>query len=133
MQGHGDDVRHQNKGYADGPCGQRAPEQAVSKEDPVAGAECDFRRTNPPGLGRSQRGRFAGQEVQPRKEIEVEASNAHDGVVGVLLVGDKGVGNGIPDKGEAVVIAGTKRAEEGRACGEERHVLDIRIVLLDER
>lgn len=117
MQGHGDDVRHQDKGHTDGPCWQRAPEQAVSKEDPVAGAECYLRRTNPPCLGRSQRGRFAGQEVQPREKIEVEASNAHDGVVGVLLVGDEGVGNGIPDKSE-VVVAGSKRSEEGRAGGE---------------
>lgn len=68
--------------------------------------------------------------MQPRQKIEVEASNAHDRVVRVLLIGNEGVCHGVPDKDEAIIVGGTDRPKEGRACGEEGDVLNIRIVLL---
>jgi hypothetical protein len=41
--------------------------------------------------------------VEPREEVEVEAGDAHDRVVGVALVGHEEVGGGVPDEGEVVV------------------------------
>lgn len=67
--------------------------------------------------------------MQPGEKVEVEASNAHDWVVGVFLVWDQELGGGVPDKGE-VVVARANRLEEGGAGGEQGEVLDVRIVFL---
>ena len=42
--------------------------------------------------------------MKPREEVEVEASDAHNRVVCVLLVRNEEVGGGIPVKDEAVVV-----------------------------
>lgn len=44
--------------------------------------------------------------MQPGEEVEVEAGDAHDRVVGVFLVGNENVGGGIPGEDEAVVVGG---------------------------
>lgn len=64
-----------------------------------------------------------------RQNVQVEASYAHDGVVCVFLVADGEVGCLVPDEGE-IVVARVDRLEEGRASGEQRYVLDVRIMFL---
>lgn len=54
MQRHGDDVGNQDKGDANGPCRQCAPEEDITKQEPVAGHEDYLGRTNPPGLAASE-------------------------------------------------------------------------------
>ena len=55
--------------------------------------------------------------MQPGEEVEVEASDAHDRIIGVFLVGDEEIGGGIPREDEAVVIGGNNGAEEFRGSG----------------
>lgn len=69
--------------------------------------------------------------MEPGQEVEVETGDAHDGVVGVFLVSDGDVGEGVPRVGE-VVVGGVNRLEERRGGGEERHVLDVGVVFLLE-
>jgi hypothetical protein len=68
--------------------------------------------------------------VQPREQVEVEASDAHNRIVGVPLVRHHKIGYGVPHKSEIVVIRGTDGPEEGGTCGEEGNILDIRIMFL---
>lgn len=129
VKGHSDNVRDEDEADADGPRGERAPDEEVAKDVPVAGHHGDFGGADPPG-GRVAEGRGLGrEEVQPREEVEVEARHAHDGVVRVLLEGDEEVGGGVPDEGE-VVVGGEDAAEKGGRGGEEGDVLDIGVVFL---
>jgi hypothetical protein len=66
--------------------------------------------------------------MKPREEIKVEASNCHYRVIRINLVLNQEIGSSIPDKGKAVVVGGVKGLEKGRACGEERNVLNIGVV-----
>lgn len=70
--------------------------------------------------------------MQPGEEVEVEAGDAHDRVVGVFLVGNENVGGGIPGEDEAVVVGGDDGFEEFRGGGEEGNVLDVGVVFLLE-
>ena len=110
VQRHRDDVRDEDEADTDGPCGERAPEEEVAEDIPIAGHHGDFDGADPPGGRVAEGGGLGGKEVQPREEVEVEARDAHDGVVGVFLVGDEEVGGGVPDKGE-VVVGGEDTAE----------------------
>lgn len=65
--------------------------------------------------------------MSPRKKVEVETSDAHDGIISVLLVRDDNFGSLVPHKGE-LVVGGTERLEEGRTGREERDILDIGVV-----
>lgn len=67
--------------------------------------------------------------MQPREEVQVEAGDAHDGIISETLVGNEKVGGGIPDKSK-VVVSRTKGLEERGASSKERNVLDIGIVFL---
>jgi len=67
--------------------------------------------------------------VQPGEEVEVEAGDAHDGVVGVVLVLHGPVGGAVPVVGE-VVVAGVEGVEEGGGGGEYGDVLDVGVVFL---
>ncbi len=109
VQGHGDDVRDQDEGDAEGPGRDGAPEQEVAEDEPVAEHEGYFGRSRPGR--RSEVGGAGGKKVQPREEIEVEAGDAHDGVVGVMLVLNRIVGGFVPDEGE-IVVAGVDGFEE---------------------
>lgn len=125
VQRHCDDVRDEHERDAQGPGGEGAPEEAVAEEGPVAEHECDLGRARPGG-GAEVCG--AGrQQVQPGEEVEVEAGDGHDGVVGVGLVADGEVGEGVPDVGE-VVVGGVEGLEEGGGGGEEGDVLDVGVV-----
>jgi hypothetical protein len=103
VQRHGDDVRDENEGDAGGPVGESAPEEAVAEEEPVANHEGNLSRADPPSSALSKLRGLLGEHVEPREEVEVETSNAHDWVVGVALVGHEEVGGGVPDEGEVVV------------------------------
>lgn len=126
---HRDNVRDEDEADADGPCGERAPDEEVAEDVPVAGHHGDFGGANPPGGRVAERRGLGREEVQPREEVKIEARDAHDGVVRVCLEGDEEVGGGVPDEGE-VVVRGEDAAEEGGRRGEEGDVLDIGVVFL---
>jgi hypothetical protein len=126
VQKHGDAVGNEDKSNSDGPGGESAPQKSVAKDGPVASHEGNLNRAGPPS--RAKVGGTGGHEVEPGEEVEVEASNGHDGVVRVLLVGDEEVGGGIPDKGK-VVKGAQDGAEVGGRGGEEGHVLEIGVML----
>ena len=129
VQRHCDNVRHEHKHDADGPSGKRSPKQAVSEQKPIARHECDLRGSNPPRLATTQARRPFRKNMKPRQEVEVEPSDAHDGVVGISLVRHEEVGGSVPNECE-VVVAGSKGLEEARASSEEGDVLNIGIVFL---
>lgn len=103
VQRHGDDVRDENEDDTGGPVGESAPDEAVAEEEPVASHEGNLGRANPPGSALSKLRGLLGKDVKPREEVEVEAGDAHDRVVGVALVGHEEIGDGVPDEGEVVV------------------------------
>ncbi|KFY90677.1 hypothetical protein V500_05015 [Pseudogymnoascus sp. VKM F-4518 (FW-2643)] len=127
VERHGDDVGDEDKGHAEGPGGEREPEEAVAEKVPVAGHEEHFGGAGPGGC--SLVGGARGDQVQPREEVEVEARDSHDGVVGVFLESDGDLGGAVPDEVE-VVVAGADGLEEHGGVGEEGDVLDIRVVNL---
>lgn len=129
MQRHGDDVGNQDEGDANGPCRQCAPEEHVAKQEPVAGHEDYLGGTNPPGFAASKGRRRLREDMSPREKVEVETSDAHDGIISVLLVRDDNFGSLVPHKGE-LVVGGTEGLEEGRAGSEERDILDVGVVFL---
>ena len=51
--------------------------------------------------------------MRPGKEIEVEARDGHDGIVGVLLEADGELGECVPGEDETAVVAGLDGGEEG--------------------
>lgn len=51
--------------------------------------------------------------MEPGENVKVEAGYAHDWVVSVVLILYGQVGSFVPDVGK-VVVAGMKRAKEGR-------------------
>ena len=109
MQRHGDDVRDQDKGDAYRPVRKCAPHQTVAEPKPIAGDESHLGRTHPRCDAASAF--WSGDEVMNGEYVEVEASDAHHRVVGVLLVLNRNVGKGVPDEGE-VVICRMERLDE---------------------
>jgi hypothetical protein len=128
VQEHRHTVRDQHEADADRPRWQRAPQQAVAEERPVTRHHGQLDGARPPG-GAKVRGTWR-EQVQPGEEVEVEASNGHDRVIGIFLVGDEEVGRSVPDEGE-VVEGGEDGFEVGGGCGKERDVLNVRVVFLD--
>ncbi len=126
VQGHGDDVRHEHKGNAQGPGGDAAPEQAIPKKEPVAAHKSNLHRPSP-GCG-AEVCATAREQMAPGKDVEIEAGDAHYRVVGVGLVGDGEGGELVEEVGE-VVVGGVEGAQEGGRGGEERDVLDVWVVL----
>ena len=64
----------------------------------------------------------------PGEDVEVEAGDAHDGVVGVFLPRNSKLGELVPEVRE-IVIGGVHVAQEGRGSSEEGDVLDVGVVL----
>ncbi len=127
VQGHGNDVRQQDKTDASWPIRKCEPYDAVAKPEPVAYHESELSGSNPGCHATFRPGR--SKEVMKREYVEVEARHTHDRIVGIVLVGHCKVGDLIPHKSE-VVVGGMNRFEERRTCGEEWYVLEVRIVLL---
>lgn len=127
VQRHGDNVGDENEGYADGPGGECEPEESVAEEVPVAGHEEHLGGASP-GCRALVGGTWRDQ-VQPREEVEIEARNTHDGVVGVFLELDGDLASAVPGEVK-VVVGGADGLEEHGGVGEEGDVLDIWIVNL---
>lgn len=125
MERHGDDMRHQHECDAEGPGGDRKPEEAVAEEVPVASHEEDFGGARPRCCALV--GGARGDQVKPGEEVEVEARDAHDGVVGVFLELDGDLAGAVPGEVE-VVVGGVEGLEEHGGVGEEGDVLDVRVV-----
>lgn len=70
--------------------------------------------------------------MQPREKVEIEASHGHDGVVYVFLVWDNEISSSVPDEDKVVVVGGPKRSKERRTGGEERDILDVWVVFLND-
>lgn len=126
VEEHGDAVRDENEADAGRPVGEGAPEQAVAKDGPEARHEGHLEVAGPPG-GAELRG-ARREQVRPREEVEVEAGDAHDGVISVLLPGHEHVGGLVPNEAELVEGA-VDGLEVGGASGKEGHVLVVGIVL----
>lgn len=84
VEGHGDDVGDEDEGDAEGPGRDGAEEKEVAEENPVGEHEDDFGGAGPGGG--TEVGAAGGEQVRPGEDVEVEAGDAHDGVVGVVLV-----------------------------------------------
>lgn len=67
--------------------------------------------------------------MQPGEEIEIETRDAHDRIVGVVLVWDGEIRDSIPQEGE-IVVARVKASEDRRRGCEERRILYVRVVFL---
>ena len=102
VQEHGDAVGDQDERDAYRPAGEGAPNEAIPEEEPVRQHCHDFDRTRP-ARGAEVGGAWR-DEVAPGEEVEVEAGEGHDGVVGVLLDADCDLGDGVPDEFEAAVV-----------------------------
>lgn len=87
--------------------------------------------------------------MRPAEKVEVETSQGHDGVVGVLLNWKCKLGDAVVEELEAVVVGGFDRGEEERTVslsvarsamdvayeldvrgGEQRHILNVGVVFL---
>lgn len=91
----------QDESDANRPARKGAPDYAVAEPEPVAGNEGNLSRPHP---GCDTTAAFGSvDEVMDREEVEVEAGDTHDGIVGVLLVLDGEVGECVPDEGEVVI------------------------------
>jgi hypothetical protein len=69
--------------------------------------------------------------MAPRKEVEVEARERHNGVVYPLLVADHKVGSAIPYELEAVVVCALDGLEVGGGGGKEGDILEVGVVFLE--
>lgn len=115
-----DGVGYKNEAHAGRPVGQSAPDQAITKERPVARHEYNLEPSCPPGG--AELGGAWGEEMQPGEDVKVEASDGHDWVVGVFLVGHEDICGLVPYESE-IVEGAVDRLEVGRRVGEQRDVL----------
>ena len=109
MERHGDDVGDEDEGDSHRPRGNGAPEDEVAKPEPVAGNEGNFEGPYPGGHAACLA--WMGDEVVDGEDVQVEAGDTHDGVVGVFLIGDNEVGEGVPHECK-VVVGGVDGLEE---------------------
>ena len=68
--------------------------------------------------------------MQPGEKVQIEAGDAHDRIVSVLLIGYKEITGCIPDENEIVVVGTLQRLEELWASREQRSILYVRIMFL---
>ena len=109
------------------PSRDAAVEEDVEKDDGVDGDSGDFGRPRPPSAAFRMRAR--GDKVCPGQKVEVEACDGHDGIIGILLVYDGEGSEGVPWEVGAVV-ARFDGFEETWRGGEERNILNVRVVFL---
>ena len=127
VQDHGDQMRDEDEADADGPAGQRAPDEQVAEDEPVARHEHELDRARPPRC--AQLGRARGAQVAPGEDIEVEAGEGHDGVVGVFLVREEDFARAVPGELKVLVESRDDALDVGRGGGENGRVLNVRVVL----
>lgn len=116
VQRHGDHVGDGDKGHAQLPGRQAAPDEHVAVQEPVARHEANLGRPDPPRRAARQPGRLGRQHVAPRERVEQEPRNAHGRVEGVLLIRHQEAGGRVPHK-DKVVVRRPKRLEERGARG----------------
>jgi len=68
--------------------------------------------------------------VQPREQIEVESSYAHNRIVGIALIGNHEIGYGVPYEREIVIVRGTNGPKERGTCGKEGNILNVWVMFL---
>lgn len=125
VQEYGDHVRGEHESDADGPGGQRAPDQELAVERPVARHEGKLNRAH---TRRSTKLCCTLRAyVQPAQHVEIEPRKGHHGTVGVTLVGNQQLGRTIPRELTAVK-GGSDVPGEGRRRREERKVLNVGVV-----
>lgn len=100
VQEQSDGVRDEDERNTSGPVRESLEKQMVPENVPVAGHHDEFDVASPP-CG-SKGGGARREKMQPGEEVEVEAGDAHDGIVGVFLVRDEEIGGTIPNEGEVV-------------------------------
>lgn len=102
VQRHGYQVAGQEEESAGGPGRDVAVQQHVEVEHEVDGDAGDFGRASPPRFAFGVRA--WGKQVAPGEEVEVEARDGHDGVVGVFLDSDGDGRDGVVEEFEAWVV-----------------------------
>ena len=103
-----------------------AVEDTVAEPGPKEDVASDLEPSVPPG-GTLLRA-LAEQEVFPAEPVKVEAAESENWVIQEVLVADEESCGGIV-RHYPVVVGGPEGVEEAVGDGEERHVLNIRIVL----
>ncbi|KAI7288067.1 fatty acid desaturase [Hortaea werneckii] len=92
-------------------------------EEELAG---DLEVAVPPGW--TLPGPLQAEDVRPGEDVEIEAAEGEERVVHEVLVFKHELGDGVV-RHDAVVVGALETAEEAVRDGEERHVLDVRVVL----
>lgn len=100
MQQDRDGVRYKDESHACRPVWQSARDELVSEKVPVARHEDDLKPSRPPR--RAKLSGTGGKQMEPREDVEVEAGDSHDRIVGVLLVGDENVCSLVPYECEVI-------------------------------
>lgn len=67
--------------------------------------------------------------MAPGEDIEVEAGEGHDGVVGVFLVREEDFARAVPGELKVLVESRDDALDVGRRGGEDGRVLDVWVVL----
>ena len=72
-------------------------------------------------------GRFVGEEVRPREDVEVEAAEEEKGVVEVILVFDGYASEGV-EVHDSIIVSGFQGVEELMRDSEEGEMFDVWIM-----
>ena len=107
-----------HKRYSLPPIGQAGHQQRVP------GPECGY----PGDLEEPLQHPLLGEDEEGGLGEKIYPGDAHDGVEGPVLVADEEFGCGVEGEGAAVEV-GPDVAEELWGDGEERHVLEVRVVV----
>ena len=99
---------------------------SVTENEPVTAHADEFGGSGPGGGGEVLA--LRGQQVTPPEDVQIESSDGHDRVVGVLLKGYQQLARLVPDK-HGIAIRRAHASELRWAGGGQGYVLDIRIVL----
>ena len=122
----GDHVRDEDEEHAARPGGDVCVDDAVAEPRPEKDLAHHLEPAVPPG--RAVLGATTKDEVLPAEEVEVEATEQKNRVVRVVLPLDGEPGHGVKGH-DAVVVGAVNAVEELRGQGEERHQLDVGVVL----
>lgn len=125
VQRGGDHVGDQDEKDPVAPVGDGAVDHAVAEPDPEKGLAGEFEPAVPPGW--AFLGGLAQEKVLPAEAVKVEAAEEEDWVVEVVLVFQQELGSCV-ELHDALVVGAAQVGEETVRDGEERHVLDIRVV-----
>lgn len=125
VHGHGYHVAEQNEGDAGAGCGDGLVDCEVAEPGPEEELAGDFEVAVPPCWAFARA--LAEEDVLPAEDVEVEAAEAEDGVVEVMLVWEDEFCEWVVSH-DAVVVCRAKTLEEAMRDGEEGNMLDVWIV-----